>query len=623
MAEGMLGEVLGGEAERQDVETPDSRAGAEAFAAAIAAIASRQDPEVARKTAEFLDHQSRLLETQRQHLKDEHALRLANLRHQAHLLRGQRISQFFRIAFQTCTALAVAAIGVAIVAAVRDAMHARSVIVEPFESPSSLTARGLTGKVVAGGLLDELRRLQFATRADIEKRDLSSAWAGDVRLEVPETGISFSDVSRLLKGWLGHELHISGDVTELPTGELAVAVRGDGLVPQTFNALPGQIDRALSAAAGYIYSEAQPSLWAAYLVDSGRYEDAVEFCRGKVTAASALDRVSLYQYWATALLRLGGSGEQAVALYREALALDPARSESVDWLAGGQLRVGDEEGAWRSGQHLRANTRGRIREAPDMGLLNYYALVNDYATLLKVQQLDAEHGGGEGTSTMVVGPQIAWTLALLHDSAAAELALQTTKVDPRDSSIVPLTHFVRGLVAMDRNDNVRAANEFEGAWSAFADPAVAYATPGAYCWVALAEELAGRPDKADGALAVGGKYVDCYRFHGDILDRRGDWTGAQRAYAASVSLAPDLPSGYYSWGMALAAHGDLKGATAKFKDANERGPLWADPLKAWGDVLVKQGHPKDALRKYDEALKYAPNWKELKEAHEAVTQRSS
>jgi predicted Zn-dependent protease len=73
--------------------------------------------------------------------------------------------------------------------------------------------------------------------------------------------------------------------------------------------------------------------------------------------------------------------------------------------------------------------------------------------------------------------------------------------------------------------------------------------------------------------------------------------GAQKAYAEAVALAPDLPAGYYSWGVALARHGDLAGAEAKLKDANQRGPHWADPLKAWGDVFAKQGRgPREIQR---------------------------
>jgi predicted Zn-dependent protease len=138
-------------------------------------------------------------------------------------------------------------------------------------------------------------------------------------------------------------------------------------------------------------------------------------------------------------------------------------------------------------------------------------------------------------------------------------------------------------------------------------------------------EKTGQPAKADAALNPVGKLtvVECYRFRGDVLDLRGDWSGAQEWYAKAVKLGPSIPSGYYSWGVALAKHGDLGDAAVKLKDANQKGPHWADPLKVWGDVLAKQGHTKEALVKYHEALKYAPNWKQLKEAREAAAKQKS
>jgi len=138
-----------------------------------------------------------------------------------------------------------------------------------------------------------------------------------------------------------------------------------------------------------------------------------------------------------------------------------------------------------------------------------------------------------------------------------------------------------------------------------------------------AEDAAGHPERADAILKSAGTFVDCYRFRGDILDARGDWPGAQKAYAAAVVLAPDLPAPYYSWAVALARHGDLAGAAAKFKDANQRGPYWADPLKEWADLLARQGHGTEALAKYDEALKYAPNWSALKEARALELKKKS
>jgi len=234
---------------------------------------------------------------------------------------------------------------------------------------------------------------------------------------------------------------------------------------------------------------------------------------------------------------------------------------------------------------------------------------------------DVDSNAGLGTSANSSGPAIADVEARLHDSASAELALQTTKADATDPTIAAMTHFIRGRLAAEGGDVLRAASEMEAFATAYADPAVSSNYPGYNCWVGPAEEAAGHAGKADAALEAGGHFVDCYRFRGDILDHRGDWPGAQTAYAAAVEIAPDLPAGYYSWGVALARHGDLTGAEVKLKDANQRGPHWADPLKSWGDVLAKQGRGKEALMKYDEALTYAPGWVALKQARAVVAKQ--
>ena len=57
MAEGMLGGILGGEAGKSEVEAPQSLAGADGFAAAVAERLSTGDPQVARDTSAFLKQQ--------------------------------------------------------------------------------------------------------------------------------------------------------------------------------------------------------------------------------------------------------------------------------------------------------------------------------------------------------------------------------------------------------------------------------------------------------------------------------------------------------------------------------------------------------------------------------------
>jgi hypothetical protein len=285
------------------------------------------------------------------------------------------------------------------------------------------------------------------------------------------------------------------------------------------------------------------------------------------------------------------------------------------------MLLGDEEGAWRDGEDMRTAAGGRPGQAREYNYGNWDYLTWNLRAWLDSVVADAEGNAGAGTGTNAAGPAIADIQARLHDPEAADLALRTTKDDPHDPTIAAMTHFVRGRLAAEAGDAARAATELEAFGIAYADPAVSQNYPGYSCWIAPAEEAAGHPEKADAVIKSAETFVDCYRFRADILDGRGDWPGAQKAYADAVALAPDLPAAYYSWGMAIAKHGDLAGAEVKLKDANKRGPHWADPLKAWGDVLVKQGNNREALVKYEEALKYAPNWKELKEAREALTKQ--
>lgn len=78
MAEGLLGGVLGGQDEKLEVEAPEALAGADGFAAAVAARLSASDPEAARDTSTFLKRQAQLLETQHKTLgKYDEALKYA------------------------------------------------------------------------------------------------------------------------------------------------------------------------------------------------------------------------------------------------------------------------------------------------------------------------------------------------------------------------------------------------------------------------------------------------------------------------------------------------------------------------------------------------------------------
>ncbi len=528
-----------------------------------------------------------------------------------------------RTGFQVFIALVATVIGVGAAVMIHDGVTSRRVVIEPFDAPPGLAARGFTGKVIASGLLDELSRLQDATRSSAAARNLSNAWTSEIKLDVPETGVSIGEISRLLRERFGHDTLINGDLTETPAGGLALTVRGQGVPPKTFDGSATELKKLTFAAAEYVYSKSQPSRWAAYLTTVERYEEAIAFCKTAVASADPAERPGLLNAWANSIVATGGSSREALALYRAAVKLQPDYWVAHNNILNTLMDLGEEEGAWRAGNDMRKVAGGRPGRASELFYQNWDTLTWNLGPWLDAVVADAEANTGAGTNAAAAGPVIADIQARLHDLEAADLALKTTKEDPHDPSIAAMTHFVRGRLAAEAGDVAGAATEMEAFGSAYADPAVSSTTPGYNCWIALAEEAAGHPDKADALLKTAGTFVDCYRFRGDILDGRGDWPDAQKAYADAVALAPDLPAAYYSWGVALARHGELARAEARLKDANQRGPHWADPLKAWGDVLVKQGKTKDALVKYDEALKYAPNWKQLQEAHETAAKRKT
>jgi tetratricopeptide (TPR) repeat protein len=625
MAYGLLGGILGGEDDKSDATPSAAAAGAEAFAAAVAAKISGSDPEVARKTVEYLSEQTELLKAQKECLKDEHALRLAHLRGQ---VRAENTRQFgIRVRIGLHAVIALVAIGVAIGAAImiHDAVGSRSVVIDAFDIAPNVAAQVPSGKIVAAGLLDVLTRIQAATRSRAEHRSLSSAWTNDIAIDVPETGISIGQLQRTMKARFGSDQHIDGDLAQSESGGLALTVRGTGILPKTFIGDARHLDKLLTQAGEYAYGQSQPGLFAAYLANNERNDEAIRFSQTAYARADSSERPYVLNYWANAIAGKGAEGamREALPLYREALRRKPDYWTAYNNIMYALNGLGDEEGLVRVSEQLVLAAGGRPGRAPEHEYQNYDRTVWDLPAERAEAIADVESHSGIGTTGSAGGAenlQIAQYEVQMHDLEAATLRLNTTPVDAKYAPDVAQATFVRALLAEEKSDPKAAAQEWDTYAEAYANPSVRTNDPHTICFAAPSYEKTGQSAKAEAALNAVGTLtlVDCYRFRGDILELRGDWPSAQAWYAKAVKLAPSVPSGYYSWGVALAKHSDLNGAAAKFKDANLKGPHWADPLKAWGDVLAKQGNTKDAIAKYDEAHKFAPNWKQLKDARDAL-----
>ena len=230
-----------------------------------------------------------------------------------------------RTGFQIFYALFATLIGVGLAIVIYDAVQSRSVVIDPFDIAPNVATEVPSGKIVAAGLLDVLTQIQAANRSSAEHRALSNAWTNDIAIDVPETGISIGQLERMLKTRFGHDQHIDGDLVKTKTGGLALTVRGTGILAKTFTDEAGNLDKLLTQAGEYVYSQSQPGLWAAYLSNNDRNDEAIRFAQGAYTTVDPSERPYVLNYWANAITAKGGAGvmREALPLYREAVRLKP------------------------------------------------------------------------------------------------------------------------------------------------------------------------------------------------------------------------------------------------------------------------------------------------------------
>ena len=625
MGESVLGGLLGEADETPEALEAAQRVAAEAFAAALAAQQASGDPEVARAAEHFLKRQANLLDLQAQELAEQRVLRLSHLVSQSREGKIRRAGQRIRVGMQAFVALVVGLIALGVVVMVYDAFTSRQVVIEAFKAPPVLAGRGVTGEVVAAGVLDTLQKLQDATRAKSKVLSTRGAWASDVKIEVPETGVSIGEISRLLHERFGHDLHIGGELIQTDAGGLTLTVRGEGAPAATFTGGPEDLGKLTAQAAEYVYGRSQPVAYGTYLYQVGRNNDDIAFLQGAFPRArSDEERAQLANAWGNAY---AGLFQPAAAVEKYRLGRSFAKPRSQAWWREWGNTVGSEsalseEAGWREGRAMiQAVAAAPKRDKPDPAFLQNPAQdVWDLPLQLASNVADSQRNGGAGTQSTLDGPAIADIYWTLHDPAQAARYIASS--DPNDSTTKAEALLLQGYAALDRGDAAGALTPLLAFWKAWlADPNLQYTYNYQGCYAGLAEGLTGHLKEAD-AIFKRVNWSLCDALQGDVRAHAGDVAGAQKAWADSQKLKPDLPAVPLHRGLFELGRGELKAAEADAALAAGKAPHWADPWKAWGDVLAREGRWKDALAKYDEALKFAPAWAELHQARAAVARRA-
>jgi tetratricopeptide (TPR) repeat protein len=562
-------------------EAAESEAGDEVgpsgAGAAIAMALGRLRPgaKLAPEAAAYLKEQTRLARLQAEHLKEQE-------KHQRLRYFGDRL----RIGLQLLGIGFGLAIAVVIAAAAWNAHEDHGVAIDAFSVPPDLASRGLTGQVAASQLLDRLAEMQAKTVTTRPASTYANDWGGDIKVEIPETGVSIGELNRYLRQWLGSETRISGEIVRTPAG-LAVTARAGDAPGRRFEGAEADVDRLIGQAAEAVYAQTQRYRYAVYLQSVGRGAEAEQAYARLARSGPREDRPWALAGWGSLLLQRGdlaGAAEKGRAAIREAPGLGVGYPPA--YTAETFLR--HSEAALQIARF--AKTHQRLFPA-DIVLGNG---LGDYrASLAAIPTAASGFSSAEGVAEFIPFDGVRLVdLANDHEISRA-LAIETSHMahDP--------TGWVIALGAAE--DWAGVVRTFEGIKGGprnnfNVQAAVAYAMVG---------RLADAHALVD---PTGLDCDDCIIARGRIAAAEDDWTAAGRWFAQATRQAPSIPFAPTEWGRALLAKGELDAAIGQLKEAHRRGPHYADPLELWGEALMRKGDYAGAIAKFTEADKYAPRW---------------
>src|SRR5581483_935023 len=201
-----------------------------AFALGLAG-ASRQEADA------FLREQRHLAKLQAEELAHDLKLRRWSLwvRH---------CSAILKLAFEFSIAIVLLGLVALIAGAVWNAAHDDGLVIEAFATPPDLAAKGLTGDVIAARLQDDLTALQAAANSVRAPSSMANNWGDDIKVEIPESGVSIGEASRYLHRALGRQTYIKGEVVE-EAGKIAITARTNSDTAARAEGDAGNIDAVL------------------------------------------------------------------------------------------------------------------------------------------------------------------------------------------------------------------------------------------------------------------------------------------------------------------------------------------------------------------------------------------
>ncbi len=584
--------------------------GSDNLAAGIALDAS-----TAEEAREYLRNQNNIARLQVENLQKQDEYETSHLR-------WRRFNDQMKGAMQIMLVAAGALVVVVIGTAMWNASRADGLVVDAFTVPQSFETRGVSGDVIAGDVTEKVTTIRKAAM-DISysiSSDVTAAHANDIKVDIPETGVSISEAWRYLRRWLGNERHLTGSLRELDDGRVVLSVSLDGGGAMTETGKSSDLPALEQKTAEDVFGAFDPVNHINYLALKGRTREALAAAERFVPASEGLLHVDSYALLSQQTAYATGDIALALARAGIGISLDPkfavlhvmtARYDDFLGRDEAQLREDGDVLTLRNEDQLPAHQHGGFDEMKTEARAQIALLGGDFAN---ATYWSCAHAC-TFTGLLVIRSVL---VARLHDVATARALLAEGQAglgaDPND------VQKARHYIDVARGDWDAALDDVIGVHSDYASRGgdisprfleATYAT-GVAPLLAVAEAHAGQFARAHATIDRSpGDCVACETARGEIDALQQNRGGAAFWFARAVHDAPSIPFAYSEWGAMLLAKGDLDGAIAKFALANRKGPHFADPLEMWGEALIAKNRSDLALAKFEEANKYAPNWGRL------------
>jgi tetratricopeptide (TPR) repeat protein len=563
-------------------------------------------------------------------LKEQTALTRLTIERESHdeRLRGWRqliehVSGVMKLVFDSAVALVVIVVVAAIVAALWNANHAKGLVIEAFSVPPDLSNKGLTGDVVAGKVLDRLAALQTATQSNRAQSSYVNNWGNDIKVQIPETGVSIGQTYQYLVRWLGNEQHISGDIYR-DGNTLAVTSRIGGDSSETLHGSDDRLDDLITRAAESVYRRTQPYRFAVYLDNQKRIREAQAIYNALIDSDDLQDRAWAYIGLSSERQRLSDIAG-ANALLLRAIQVNPGILLSYENLANNEATLQHDENqlVWLK-RAMAVEARGRDSSMnPEDFALN---VLGDKSTLAGAQgdflaslnfarQASAlPVGNGNAANAQNRRTGLLPICAALHDRGCYEDVAAT--LPPLDALLPRLNRAAAVQLAATRLGDwdtvLREAAFVLPELDKIGLPGANFRIRGENPMVALVSAHKGDFKTAHAAIDASPlDCVVCLRVRAAIAALEHDARAADRWFDLTARISPSSPFPLSEWGRALLERGDAAGAIAKASAAHALGPRFADPLEVWGEALIATNRSDLALAKFQEAAHYAPNWGRL------------